>query len=176
MSSKPPTVAPPDDDGTAQAAALSTHLDARGQVRMVDVGAKQHTTRVARASALVRMSAATVQRLRDGATHKGEVLATARIAGIMAAKRTSELIPLCHGVALTRVALELAVTDEGVALEATAEAHDRTGVEMEAMTAATVAALTLYDMLKGTERGITIERVALEEKSGGRSGHWRRER
>jgi cyclic pyranopterin phosphate synthase len=151
---------------------LSSHLDERGQAHMVDVGAKAVTTRRAVATAFLRMGDATVAALRAGQTPKGDVLATARIAGIMAAKRTPELIPLCHAIALTRVTVDLAVAEGGVEVVATAEARDRTGVEMEAMTAASVAALTLYDMLKGIDRGMVIERVALEEKEGGRSGHW----
>lgn len=152
-----------------------THLDERGHARMVDVAQKASTMRRARASARVSASKATIDRLRDGSTPKGDVLAAARLAGIMAAKRTSELIPLCHGLALTRVEVELELGAAHIAVSAVAEALDRTGVEMEAMTAAAVASLTLYDMLKGVERGITIEHVRLEEKSGGRSGHWRRD-
>ena len=139
---------------------------------MVDVGAKDVTARRAVASAFVRMSTETIDALRDGATPKGDVLAAARLAGIMAAKRTPELIPLCHAIALTRVTVELEIARGGVRIVARAEARDRTGVEMEAMTAASVAALTLYDMLKGIDRGMVIEHVALDEKSGGRSGHW----
>ncbi len=141
---------------------------------MVDVGDKPPTPRRAVATAFLRMEAATAKALAQGATPKGDVLATARIAGIMAAKRTPDLIPLCHAIALTRVAVNLHVNDDGVSIEAVAEARDRTGVEMEAMTAASVAALTLYDMLKGIDRGMTIESVRLDEKSGGRSGHWLR--
>ncbi|MEI8256244.1 MAG: cyclic pyranopterin monophosphate synthase MoaC [Deltaproteobacteria bacterium] len=153
---------------------VSTHLDPEGHVHMVDVGEKLPTARRAVATAFLRMEAATAKALKDGATPKGDVLATARLAGIMAAKRTPELIPLCHAIALTRVALNLEVRDDGVSIEAITEARDRTGVEMEAMTAASVAALTLYDMLKGIDRGMTIESVRLDEKSGGRSGHWLR--
>jgi cyclic pyranopterin phosphate synthase len=153
---------------------LSTHLSPAGEARMVDVGAKAVTERRAVAGAFVAMAPETVAKLRAGLTPKGDVLATARIAGIMAAKRTPELIPLCHAIALTRVVVDLAVEDAGVRIEAHAEARDRTGVEMEALCAATVAALTLYDMLKGIDRGMVIERVALLEKAGGRSGHWTR--
>jgi cyclic pyranopterin phosphate synthase len=152
-----------------------SHIDERGQARMVDVGPKAITQRVARARAVVRMSAATARLLADGAAAKGDVLAAARIAGIGAAKRTPELIPLCHGIALTRVAVDFEVGSDRVTVHATAEAVDRTGVEMEAMVAASVAALTIYDMLKAVERGIAVEQVVLMEKSGGRSGHWRRE-
>jgi cyclic pyranopterin monophosphate synthase len=151
---------------------LSTHLDDKGQARMVDVGEKAVTARRAVASGFVRMRNETVCALRDGKTPKGDVLATARIAGIMAAKRTPELIPLCHSIALTKVTVELEVGDDGVEITATAEARDRTGVEMEAMTAVSVSALTLYDMLKGIDRAMVIERIALLEKEGGRSGHW----
>jgi cyclic pyranopterin phosphate synthase len=163
----------PDDDGTAPST-LSSHVDARGRARMVDVAAKPVTHRRAVATAFVAMAPATVAVLRDPAlaAPKGDVLAVARLAGIMAAKRTPELIPLCHGVALTRVVVELAVEDRGVAIAATAEALDRTGVEMEALTAASIAALTVYDMLKGRDRAMVVERVALQEKDGGRSGRW----
>lgn len=151
-----------------------THVDARGEAHMVDVGEKHTTARRATASGFLSMRAETVALLRDGRTPKGDVLATARLAGIMAAKRTSELIPLCHAIALTKVRVELHVEERGVAVLAVAEARDRTGVEMEAMTAVSVACLTLYDMLKAVDRGMCIERVALEEKSGGRSGVWQR--
>jgi cyclic pyranopterin phosphate synthase len=152
---------------------LSTHLDARGEARMVDVGAKEATSRRAVARARVTMKRETAARLRAGDTKKGDVLATARLAGIQAAKRTPDLIPLCHAIALTHVAVDVAVEKDGVVLEATAEARDRTGVEMEAMTAASVAALTIYDMLKGTDRGMRIA-VELLTKAGGKSGTWTR--
>jgi len=152
---------------------LSTHVSARGEAYMVDVGGKVPTVRRAVASGRVTMERATATRLRAGDVAKGDVLATARIAGIQAAKRTSELIPLCHLIALTRVVLDLAVEDDGVAITATAEAVDRTGVEMEALTAASVAALTIYDMLKSTDRGMRIT-VELAEKSGGKTGTWLR--
>lgn len=149
-----------------------SHLDARGHAHMVDVGAKEKTARLARARAVVRVSKETAARLRRGDTPKGDVLAAARIAGIQAAKRTSEWIPLCHPIALTRVAVDVEVRARAIEVVATAETHDRTGVEMEAMVAASAAALTLYDMLKGVERGIRFE-VKLLEKRGGRSGHWK---
>jgi cyclic pyranopterin phosphate synthase len=152
---------------------LSTHLNMRGEAIMVDVGAKQVTARHAIAHAHVTMAAATVARLRAGDTPKGDVLATARIAGIQAAKRTPDLIPLCHAIALTRVTVDLVVVDDGVEIVTRAEARDRTGVEMEAMTAASVAALTLYDMLKGIDRAMVL-RVALDEKAGGKTGTWQR--
>jgi len=161
-------------EACAEIAPLSTHVDASGRAHMVDVGAKEITLRRAAAHARVTMSDATTARLRAGDVAKGDVLATARIAGIQAAKRMSELIPLCHAIALTRVAIELAIVDDGVSIEAVAEAHDRTGVEMEALTAASVAALTVYDMLKSVDRGMRFS-VELVEKAGGRSGAWTRE-
>jgi cyclic pyranopterin monophosphate synthase len=154
-------------------APLSTHLDSRGKAMMVDIGKKRVTLRRAVARARVLMQPATAARLRTGGVAKGDVLATARIAGIQAAKRTPDLIPLCHAIALTRVTIELSVEDDGVAIEATAEARDRTGVEMEALTAATVAALTVYDMLKSVDRGMSF-RVDLAEKHGGKTGSWTR--
>jgi cyclic pyranopterin monophosphate synthase len=156
-----------------------THLSPRGEARMVGVGDKPVTARRAVAGARVRMLPATAQKiLASGGGAKGDVLAAARIAGIMAAKRTSDLIPLCHPIALSRVTVDIMVdADTGIVwIEAAAEAHDRTGVEMEAMTAASVAALTIYDMLKAVQRDITVEKIALLEKSGGRSGDFRRER
>lgn len=149
-----------------------THLDARGQARMVDVGDKAVTRRRAVARARVVMQPQTLALITSGTASKGDVLATARIAGIQAAKRTHELIPLCHVIALTRVELELTadVASHAVEIEARAEAVDRTGVEMEALTAVSVAALTVYDMLKAKDRAMTIEAIALHEKSGGKSG------
>jgi len=154
------------------------HLNEPGQAHMVDVGGKAVTERTATASALVRMSPETAERLAAGTVPKGDVLAVARIAGISAAKRTDELIPLCHRVALTGVEVDLRVDRERAAVEitSTARALDRTGVEMEALVAASVAALTIYDMLKGMDRGIEIASVVLVEKAGGRSGTWRRGR
>lgn len=151
-----------------------THLDNRGQARMVDVTDKQPTTRSATASARVRCTPAVVAALRDGSTPKGDVLAVARVAGIAGAKRTAELLPLAHVIGLHGVSLEAEVIDDGVALRATARTADRTGVEMEALTAASVAALNVIDMLKGLDKSVTIEHVRLEEKSGGKSGQWRR--
>lgn len=141
------------------------------------VGEKAITHRRAVARARVCMRPETARLVSEAGAPKGDVLATARIAGIMAAKRTSDLIPLCHAIALDRVELTFDVRDDAGVIEvtATADAHDRTGVEMEAMTAASVAALTVYDMLKGVERGIRIDEVVLLEKRGGRSGHYRRE-
>ena len=157
----------------AEIVPVSTHIDARGATHMVDVGGKEVTLRRAVARAHVSMEAATVVRLRGQGVPKGDVFGAARIAGIQAAKRTSELIPLCHLIALTRVTIDLSVDDDGVAIEATAEASDRTGVEMEALTAASVAALTIYDMLKSFDRGMRIS-VELAAKSGGKTGDWSR--
>lgn len=153
-----------------------THLDEEGRARMVDVSAKDVTAREAVASARVHMRPETLARLLAGDTKKGDVLAAARIAGIGAAKRTPELIPLCHHVALSSVEVRFeALEDEGVlAIETVARAKDRTGVEMEALTAASVAALTIYDMLKAVERGMVITDVRLEAKSGGQRGDYRR--
>jgi len=138
---------------------------------MVDVGAKPATERRATARGYVRLSPETVALIRDNKTPKGDVLAVARVAGIMAAKRTSELIPLTHPLPLTQVTVDLTVEDAGIAIEASAATTAQTGVEMEALTAVTVAALTLYDMLKAVERGARITDVRLVEKSGGASGH-----
>ena len=154
-------------------APLSSHLNARGEARMVDVAPKDITVRRASARARVRMAPATLARLQSGHTPKGDVLATARIAGIQAAKRTSDLIPLCHPISLTRVEITISLAKSSVIIDALAEAIDRTGVEMEAMVAASVAALTLYDMLKGIDRAMVFD-VALMEKSGGRTGAWSR--
>jgi cyclic pyranopterin phosphate synthase len=151
-----------------------THLTRDGHAHMVDVGEKDVTARRARARARVMMKPETFVRLAAGDTPKGDVLAAARIAGIQASKLTPNLIPLCHAIQLTRVEVAIHL-DGGIAVvEATAEARDRTGVEMEAMVAASTAALTLYDMLKAVDRTITFD-VCLVEKSGGKSGHWTRE-
>jgi cyclic pyranopterin phosphate synthase len=152
-----------------------THVDRAGDARMVDVGAKAETERRAVARGKLLLGAPTVALVRDGRTPKGDVLAAARIAGIMAAKRTSELIPLCHPLPLTHLAVEVRVEDDGIAIEATAATTGRTGVEMEALTAVAVAGLTLYDMLKAVERGARLTDVRLVEKSGGRSGELRLE-
>ena len=140
---------------------------------MVDVGAKAVTERRATARGMLLLSSETLGLVRDGRTPKGDVLASARLAGIMAAKRTSDLIPLCHPLPLTHVSVDLVVDDEGVAIEAAVETTAQTGVEMEALTAVSVAALTLYDMLKAIERGARITDVRLVAKSGGRSGEYR---
>jgi cyclic pyranopterin phosphate synthase len=152
-----------------------THFDARGQAHMVDVADKDVTKRVARARGRIVMQPATLAAIRAGDTKKGDVLGIARIAAISAAKRTSDLIPLCHPLPLTRVAVEFAVDGErsAVAIEVTAETLGRTGVEMEALTAAAIGLLTIYDMCKAVDRGMVIESVRLLEKLGGKSGHWR---
>ncbi len=154
-----------------------THLDAAGRARMVDVGEKGPTERRAVAQATISISPATAQAVLAGDAPKGDVIGVARIAGIQAAKRTSELIPLCHQLALSFVGVEAAVDGAAGTIVLTAEARTTgpTGVEMEALTAASVAALTVYDMVKGVERGAEIGPVLLLEKSGGRSGEWRRQ-
>ncbi len=149
-----------------------THLDEEGSARMVDVGEKPVTARRAVARAVVRMSPATAAAIESAP--KGDVAAAARLAGIAAAKRTSELIPLCHTLPLDSAEVGVEIGEDAVTITATARATARTGVEMEALTAAAVAALTVYDMVKGIERGVSIESVELLEKSGGRSGEWRR--
>ena len=163
-----------DDDTNDAPLKRLTHLTPEGHAHMVDVGAKDVTSRRAIARARVHMQPETFVRLVSGDTPKGDVLAAARIAGIQAAKKTWELIPLCHAVSLTRVDVEITL-DGGVAvIDASAEARDRTGVEMEAMVAASTAALTLYDMLKAVDRGMSFD-VALVQKAGGKSGIWNRE-
>ena len=151
-----------------------SHVDDEGRVAMVDTSAKEATARRAVASARVLMSPETVEALRAGRTPKGDPLETARIAGIMAAKRTAELIPLCHTLPLTHADVRAELRDDGVHLEAEASTNAQTGVEMEALTAAAVAALTVYDMCKAVEKGMTITDVRLEEKAGGKSGTWKR--
>lgn len=152
-----------------------THLDDAGNARMVDVTAKQPTVRAATASGRVLCSPDVVAALRSGDVPKGDVLAVARVAGIAAAKRTPELLPLAHVIGVHGVVVDLAVEDEGVAISATVRTADRTGVEMEALTAVSVAALAVVDMVKGLDRAVRIADVRLEAKSGGRSGEWRRE-
>lgn len=151
-----------------------THLDAAGHARMVDVSGKQVTARSATAEGLVRCPPAVVAALRGGEVPKGDVLAVARVAGIAAAKRTPELLPLAHVIGVHRVEVDLAVTDEGVSIAATVRAVDRTGVEMEALTAVSVAALAVVDMVKGLDKRVEIAGVRLVAKDGGRSGAWRR--
>lgn len=152
-----------------------THLDEHGRARMVDVGSKESTHRRAVARGRVEMAPEVAEAVAQGAVGKGDVLAVARVAGIQAAKRTSELIPLCHGLMLSSARVEFEVTDDSVEIEAQVETVDRTGVEMEALAACSVAALTIYDMCKALDRSMTITGVALWEKSGGRSGAYRRQ-
>jgi len=153
-----------------------SHFDESGASRMVDVGAKPETNRVARASAIVRMKPETLTLIRDKHVSKGDVLEVARLAGIMAAKKTADLIPLCHPLPLTSVKVDFSFpADDAIRIEATATVFARTGVEMEALTAVSVAALTVYDMCKSVDRAMKIEAVALEEKDGGKSGHFVRE-
>lgn len=154
-----------------------THLDDRGRAQMVDVAGKAATHRVAVAEGWLEMNPATLERIVHGEHAKGDVVATARVAGIMAAKKTAELVPLCHPLALTRIAVELqAISDQSLLrCVATVETVGPTGVEMEALTAVQIALLTVYDMCKAADRGMTIRAVRLLEKRGGRSGHWRRE-
>ena len=151
-----------------------THLDEAGRVRMVDVSAKDVTRRLATVRGEILMAPETVRLVVDNQSAKGNVLETARIAGIMAAKRTWELIPLCHQLNLTAVDVEFTVGADRIEVETQARAADRTGVEMEALMAATVALLTIYDMCKAVDRGMIIGQVRLQEKSGGRSGHYQR--
>jgi cyclic pyranopterin phosphate synthase len=152
-----------------------THIDAAGEARMVDVSAKPATERTAVAEGRVIMSAATLELILTGNARKGDVLGTARIAGIMAAKRTAELIPLCHPLALSKVTVDI-TPDHGLpgcVVRASAKVTGPTGVEMEALTAVSVACLTIYDMIKAVERGVRIEAIHLVEKMGGKSGHYR---
>ncbi len=154
-----------------------THFDEQGRAVMVGVGEKAETRRVAVAGGRIRMLPATFAMIRDGGAKKGDVIGVARLAGIMASKRTADLIPLCHPIALTRVTLEFTLVEADFAVEcaATAETVGRTGVEMEALTAASVALLTIYDMCKAVDRGMVIDSVRLLEKQGGKSGHWKAE-
>lgn len=151
-----------------------THLNQRGEMHMVDIAAKEVTKRVAVAESRVKINAAAHEALSTQGAKKGDVFAAARLAGIQAAKKTADLIPLCHPLGLTHVEVELVLSSKHVEIRARAENLGRTGVEMEAMTAASVAALTIYDMLKAVDRGMTIERTRLLEKFGGKSGPWKR--
>jgi cyclic pyranopterin phosphate synthase len=153
-----------------------THFDDAGAARMVDVGEKPETHRTATASAVVRMAPATLKLILDKQLSKGDVVEVARLAGIQGAKKTADLIPLCHPLPLTSVSLDFRPDGEDcLRIEATARVFGRTGVEMEALTAVSVAALAVYDMAKAVDRGMTVERIRLESKSGGRSGDFRRE-
>ncbi|CAB4831408.1 MAG: cyclic pyranopterin monophosphate synthase MoaC [Actinobacteria bacterium] len=151
-----------------------THLNSAGQAHMVDVTGREITVRIADTSAQVNLSDSVVALLRDGATPKGDVLSTARIAGIMAAKKTSELIPLCHPIAINTISIDLAITDSGVAINARVITSDRTGVEMEALTAVSVAGLTIIDMVKALDPAATITDIRIDSKSGGKNGDWKR--
>jgi cyclic pyranopterin phosphate synthase len=158
----------PDRDSTL------THFDDAGNARMVDVGHKPQTERIAIATGRVTMARATASVIRDGLAKKGDVLGVARIAAIMAAKRTAEAIPLCHNIPVTRVDIGFELDATGVDIEARVDTRGQTGVEMEALHAVSVAALTIYDMVKAIDRGMTIERIRLEHKEGGQSGVWQR--
>ncbi|HEY4242585.1 MAG TPA: cyclic pyranopterin monophosphate synthase MoaC [Kofleriaceae bacterium] len=153
-----------------------THFDADGAARMVDVGAKPETARSATASGVVRMAPATLRAVRAGRIGKGDVLGVARLAGIQAAKRAADWIPLCHPLRLTGVDVELRAARGGVHISATVRAFDRSGVEMEALAAVSAAALTVYDMCKAIDRGMVLGDIRLDEKRGGTSGTWRRSR
>jgi cyclic pyranopterin phosphate synthase len=169
----------PDDRETMHEQPLSpgrelTHLDERGHAHMVDVGAKPDTERVAVATGEIAFDADTLSLVREGRAAKGDVLAVARVAGIMAAKKTSELIPLCHPLMLSSVKVDFEFREYGIEIRATVKTTGQTGVEMEALTAVSVAALTIYDMLKAVERGAVIGNIRLERKEGGKSGLWER--
>jgi len=151
-----------------------THVDESGAARMVDVSAKQETARVATASGRVRVGAEVVRLLRGEGVPKGDALGVARVAGIMAAKRTPDLVPLCHPLAISGVTVDLAVADDAVEIRATVRTTDRTGVEMEALTAVSVAALTVVDMVKAVDKAAVITDVRVESKTGGKSGTWTR--
>jgi cyclic pyranopterin phosphate synthase len=151
-----------------------THVDARGAARMVDVAGKAISHRRAEAEAVVHMRPETLTRIVEGQVPKGDVLAVARVAGIMAAKRTSDLIPLCHPIAITQASVDFEPGEDGIRILATIEANDVTGVEMEALTAASVAALTIYDMCKAVDRGMTVDGLGVLLKEGGKSGRWSR--
>ena len=168
-------MSPPRKSAAAPAAGPLTHFDGAGQAHMVDVGAKAETARVARAGGQIRIAPATFALIEAGSARKGDVLGIARIAAIQAAKRTSDLIPLCHPLALTRIAAQftLDARRHRVMLEVRAETFGRTGVEMEALTAVSVGLLTIYDMCKAADRGMIIEDIRLLEKTGGKSGHWK---
>ena len=154
-----------------------THFDAKGEAHMVDVGAKADTHRIAVAEGTIRMAPETFRLVRSGTAKKGDVIGIARIAAIMASKRTSDLIPLCHPIALTRVTVDFDLDDAAstVTCRARCECRGQTGVEMEALTAVQVGLLTIYDMLKAVDRGMTMTNIGLQEKAGGKTGHWLRD-
>ena len=151
-----------------------THFDSEGQAHMVDIGGKNDTERVAIATGSIRMTPSTLQLILEGNAKKGDVLGVARIAGIQASKRTSELIPLCHPINLSKVSIEFSIDEKNCAVQCTTTVHctGKTGVEMEALTSTSVALLTIYDMVKSAEKGMIISEIKLLEKQGGKSGHW----
>ena len=151
-----------------------THFDESGRAMMVDVGGKEETVRVATASGRVVMQPETVAIVREGRAAKGDVLAVAQVAAIMGAKKTHELVPMCHPLLLTAIEVSFELAEHAITISATVKTRGQTGVEMEALTAVSVAALTIYDMLKAVDRGMVIDRIQLDQKSGGRSGHWTR--
>ncbi|MBX3070499.1 MAG: cyclic pyranopterin monophosphate synthase MoaC [Thermomicrobiales bacterium] len=151
-----------------------THFDSSGRAKMVDVGDKVSTLRIATAAGRVVMSPDTVAVIREGRAAKGDVLAVAQVAAIMAAKKTHELVPMCHPLMVTGIDVSFGINPESIDIEATVKTRGQTGVEMEALTAVSVAALTIYDMVKAIDRGMAIEDIRLERKQGGRSGEWRR--
>jgi len=151
-----------------------SHINEQGEAHMVDVSDREITTRSATASGKVLLSKSVLTQIADGTTPKGDVLATARVAGIMGAKRTPELIPLCHPISISSVNVDVKVESDGVAIKATVKIADRTGVEMEALTAVSITALTIIDMVKALDPSATITDVRVDEKDGGRNGHWQR--
>jgi len=151
-----------------------THINDHGEAHMVDVSEREETVRTATASGKVLLSKEVLALISNGSTPKGDVLATARIAGIMGAKKTAELIPLCHPISISNVNVDLEVVGDGISILSTVKIAGRTGVEMEALTAVSVAALTIIDMVKALDPGVTISQVRIEEKDGGRNGHWKR--
>ena len=157
-----------------EAARGLTHFDGSGRAKMVDVGEKPVTHRVAVASGLLRARSETIAAIREGRAAKGDVLAVAQVAAVMAAKKTSDIVPMCHPLMLSRVDVSFELGEETVGIRARVETRGQTGVEMEALTAVAAAALTVYDMVKAIDRGMTIEAIRLEEKAGGASGEWRR--
>lgn len=163
-----------DDPVCASGRPALTHFDTSGRARMVDVGGKEETERVAVATGRVRMNPNTVKTIKEGRAAKGDVLAVAQVAAIMGAKRAPDLIPMCHPLMLHRSDVAFELGEDTVTIQATVATRGRTGVEMEALTAVAAAALTIYDMLKAIDRGMTIEDIRLEHKSGGRTGTWRR--
>src|SRR5215203_6726600 len=165
----------PSEEPQGAGKATLTHFDRAGRARMVDVGEKPETERVAVASGRVRVASETIELIRTGRAAKGDVLAVAQVAAVMGAKRTADLIPMCHPLMLTRIDVTFELQQDEVRVEATVATHGRTGVEMEALTAVAAAALTIYDMLKAVDRGMTIDEIQLESKVGGRSGRWSRD-